>query len=40
MRAIQDELQTEDIKKKQIKALEAEQNSLHEELEGLQTTEA
>lgn len=40
MRTIQDELHTEDIKKKQIKVLEAEQTSLNEEMEGLQTTEA
>lgn len=40
MRAIQDELQQEDLKRKQIKALEAEQTSLQEELDGLKTTEA
>ena len=40
MRAIQDELNQEDIKKKQIKVLEAEQASLNEELDALATTEA
>ena len=40
LRAIQDELQTEDLKKKQIKALESEQTTLNEELDQLMTTDA
>ena len=40
LRAIQDELQSEDLKKKQMKQLEAEQQALTEELEDLQKTDA
>lgn len=39
LRAIQDELQAEDIKKKQVKALEAEQASLGEEMDALKVTD-
>ena len=39
IRSIHDELQGEDLKKKQIKALETEQTTLQEELEGLQVTD-
>jgi len=39
LRSIQSELQKEDLKRKQIKALEAEQVSLQEELQDLQVTE-
>lgn len=40
LRAIQEELQAEDIKKKVIKQLEAEQQTLQEELEEMQQTES
>ena len=40
LRAIHSELQAEDLKKRQIKALETEQTSLNEELEQMQGAES